>query len=82
MMNKIIALVVSFGLAFPAPIFAQDTEPMYTHLQAGEEAPFAGTLFNPPALSELIVDSQFTMYECYIRVEFEKSRCSAYYQLQ
>ena len=51
MRNKIIASILTLGLAFPAPIFAQDIEEAkYTHLDAGETAPFAGILFNPAAL--------------------------------
>jgi len=60
--------------------FAED--PQFTNLEIGEAAPFAGTLFNPAAVSELIVDSQFSMDECDLRIQFEKDRIAAQYQLQ
>ena len=57
MRNKIIAQILSLGLIFPAPIFAQEAEePRFTQLEQGEEAPFAGTLFNPSATAKLIAN--------------------------
>ena len=69
---------------FAAPVMAQETseEPLYTHLEEGESAPFAGTLFNPTATAELITRHQYSMTECDLRVEYEIARCSAEMQLQ
>ena len=77
MLNKI----VSIALFLCAPAYADDT-PQYTHLEIGDEAPFAGTLFNPAATATLIAESQFNMSECDLRVEYEVERTSARYQLQ
>ena len=83
MKNKIIAQILTFGLVFPAPIFAQSLEePKYTHLDAGEAAPFAGTLFNPTALSQLIAESQFSTEECDLEIEYQVSRARSEMQLQ
>ena len=83
MKNNIIAQLLAFCLVFPAPIFAQDLgEPKYTHLDAGEPAPFAGTLFNPLALSQLISDNQFSTEECDLEIEYQVSRARSEMQLQ
>jgi len=81
MWNKFFALVLSTNLIF-APVAYADEAPQYTHLEEGESAPFAGTLFNPAATATLIAESQFSMSECDLRVEFEVDRVEARYQLQ
>ena len=83
MLNKI-TLMSSFTLFFCAPAYAQDTEeePMYTHLEQGEEAPFAGTLFNPPATAELITAHQYSLTECDLLVEYEVAKARSEIQLQ
>ena len=80
MWNKFLAIFLSFNLAVSTTAFAED--PQFTNLEIGDPAPFAGTLFNPAAVSELIVDSQFSMDECDLRIQFEKDRTAAEYQLQ
>ena len=83
MKNKIIASMLTFGLVFPAPIFAQDTEEgKYTHLAAGETAPFAGVLFNPTALAELLSDKTYSDEECDLEIEYQVSRARSEMQLQ
>lgn len=83
MKNKIIASMLTFGLVFPASIFAQGLEePKYTNLNTGEAAPFAGTLFNPLALSQLIADSEFNTEECDLEIEYQVSRARSEMQLQ
>lgn len=77
MLNKII----SIALILCTSAYADDT-PQYTHLEIGDEAPFAGTLFNPSATATLIAESQFNMSDCDLRVEYEVERTSARYQLQ
>jgi len=81
MLNKVFSLMISTSLIF-APVAFADEAPQYTHLEDGEEAPFAGTLFNPAATAQLITESQFSMDECDLRVEFEIQRTEARYQLQ
>ncbi len=46
-------------------------EPKFTHLEAGECAPWKGRLLNDEALSELIVQNQTAKMSCEMRVEFE-----------
>ena len=83
MKNKIIAQILTFGLVFPAPIFAQSLEePKYTHLDIGETAPFAGTLFNPTALAQLMSENQFSDEECDLEIEFQVSRARTEMQLK
>ena len=75
--------MLTFGLVFPAPIFAQDTEEgKYTHLAAGETAPFAGVLFNPTALAELLSDKTYSYEECDLEIEYQVSRARSEMQLQ
>ena len=68
------------GLLLLSSALAQDAQ--YTQLEAGEQAPFAGYLFNETATAELIVEKQFAMTECDLRTEFEINRISAEYDLQ
>ena len=68
------------GLLLLSSALAQDAQ--YTQLEAGEQAPFAGYLFNETATAELIVEKQFAMTECDLRTEFEISRIRAEYDLQ
>ena len=78
------APTLSFALFLCAPVYAQDTEeePMYTHLEQGEGAPFAGTLFNPPATAELITAHQYSLTECDLLVEYEVAKARSEMQLQ
>ena len=68
------------GLLLLSSALAQDAQ--YTQLEAGEQAPFAGYLFNETATAELIVEKQFIMTECDLRTEFEISKVRAEYDLQ
>ena len=83
MKNKIIASILTFGLVFPAPIFAETLEEAkYTHLDTGEVAPFAGTLFNPIALAQLISENEFSDEECDLEVEYQVLRARTEMQLK
>ena len=70
MLSRILVLVVIFSL-LPAELFAQEEEPQFTQLEAGEPAPFAGTLFNPTATAQLIADREFRLTDCDLRVNYE-----------
>ena len=75
--------MLTFGLVFPAPIFAETLEEAkYTHLDTGEVAPFAGTLFNPPALAELLSEKTLSDEECDLEVEYQVSRARTEMQLK
>ena len=83
MKNKIIAQILSLSLLFPATIFAEEVDdPKFTQLEQGEEAPFAGTLFNPAATAKLIADHQYSLLECDLRVQYEIDRARTDMQLQ
>ena len=75
--------ILAMGALLSSPVMADDTEtPQFTNLQAGEPAPFAGTLFNPPATAQLIAENQFSMSSCDLRIEFEIGRTQADCQLR
>ena len=76
--------MLSFILFLPTPVLAQESEeePMYTHLEPGDTAPFAGTLFNGAATSELITRNQYSLTECDLRVEYEVVKARSGIQLQ
>ena len=84
MWNKIVTQILGFTVFLCAPAYAQDTEeePMYTHLEEGEAAPFAGTLFNPPATAELITAHQYSLTECDLLVEYEIAKARSELQLE
>jgi len=85
MLNKIIAQILCCTLLVYSPAYAQDNSsdvPKYTHLELGEPAPFAGTLFNPVATAQLITEHQYSMSECDLRVEYELAKLEARYTLQ
>ena len=84
MLNKIIAQILSFALLLGTPAYAQDAdeEPMFTHLEQGDAAPFAGTLFNPPATAQLITSHQYSLTECDLLVEYEVLKARSEMQLQ
>ena len=82
MLSKILALCISISIIMIPAARADDEAPKYTHIEQGQEAPFAGTLFNPAATARLIAESQFSMSECNLKVEFEVSKCAAEHQLR
>ena len=51
-------------------------------LEQGETAPFAGTLFNPPATAQLITAHQYSLTECDLLVEYEVAKARSEMQLQ
>jgi len=81
MLSKLLSAIISTSLVF-TPVALADEAPQYTHLEVGEEAPFAGTLFNPAATAQLIAESQYSMDSCDLQVEFQILRTEARFQLQ
>ena len=57
-------------------------EAKYTHLDAGETAPFAGILFNPSALADLLSEKTYSDEECDLEIEYQVSRARSEMQLQ
>ena len=82
MLSKILSIIIVGNIVLAPVAMADDTTPRFTQLEQGEEAPFAGTLFNPTATAQLIAESQFEMSECDLRIEFEVGRTQAECQLQ
>jgi hypothetical protein len=84
MLSRILVLIITFSLTFPAHLFAQDTEeePQFTQLQEGESAPFAGTLFNPTATAQLIAEREFRLTDCDLRVNYEINLLTARHELE
>ncbi len=82
MLSKILSIIIVGNLILTPAAIADDEVPKFTHLEQGEQAPFAGTLFNPQATAQLIAESQFEMSECDLRIEFEVERTQAECQLQ
>jgi len=78
------SFIIPLFLIFSQHAYAEDEieQSQYTHLEAGEAAPFSGTLFNAPALSQILVESQYSFDECDLRIEFEKNLIAADYQLR
>jgi len=78
------AFIILLPILFSQNVLADDEveQPKYAHLEVGETAPFNGTLFNGPALSQILVESQYSFDECDLRVEFEKNLIAADYQLR
>ena len=82
MLSRILVLIVIFSLTFPAHLFAQEEEPQFTHLELGDPAPFAGTLFNPTATARLIADREFRLTDCDLRVNYEINILNAHRDLE
>jgi len=49
----------------------------FTHLQAGQEAPFDGTLFDPVAVAKILTDRQTAKRKCEIDLEYNKKLLEA-----
>ena len=76
--------ILSVALLSGMPAYAQDAdeEPMFTYLEQGNTAPFAGTLFNAPATAQLITSHQYSLTECDLLVEYEVTKARSEMQLQ
>ena len=82
MLSKLFIILLPFFFSQTAHADDESVQPQYTHLEISESAPFAGTLFNAPALSQILVESQYSFDECDLRIEFEKNLIAADYQLR
>ena len=67
MLNKLALLLL---LSFSTTAHA-DEQPKFTILEKSQPAPFAGTLFNPPATAKLLACNEFSLSECDLKVQFE-----------
>ena len=65
-MNKLIAIVLSFMLAFPAAAFAEEGNldlGTFTILKEDQKAPFAGFLFDQSGIAKLLAETEFKLLE-------------------
>ena len=65
------------GLLF---ISLASAEPHFTTLAEGEQAPFAGRLFNDEAVTKLIVEDKFKVEQCNLQIDYEKKKLEALHQ--
>ena len=56
-------------------------EPQFTKLEKGEEAPWAGRLFNDAAVAKFIVDDKYKIEQCNIQIEYEVAKNKASLEL-
>ena len=88
-MNKLIAIVLSFTLVFPAATFAEETPTntgidlgTFTILKKNDKAPFAGFLFDQSAVSKLLAETEFKLLELKLKHDFELQKSDALWQLK
>jgi len=83
MLNKTIAFLLVFLLAFPSYVLAEPPEegPKVHSIKKNEKAPFAGVLFNSVAAAEVLAEKSYFEKECELKINFqvnkEKARLQA-----
>tara|TARA_R110000824_G_scaffold14605_5_gene62115 strand:+ start:4236 stop:4715 length:480 start_codon:yes stop_codon:yes gene_type:complete len=91
MLNKILALLLSFTLIFiPCVAYAGDPNPddmlningKITVISKGSSAPYTGILFDIPAATKLKLDKQFAAKEFQLKLEFQKKLLIAEHTLK
>jgi len=90
-MSKIVAIVLSLSLIFPASVWA-DTPPAeesagvdlgnFTILKKDQKAPFAGFLFDQSAIAKLLAETEFKLLELELKHDFELKSKEALWQLK
>ena len=55
-------------------------EPQFTTLVEGDQAPFAGRLFNDEAITKLIVEDKFKVEQCNLQIDYENKKLEALHQ--
>ena len=61
---------------------AQASDGKFTFIQAGEPAPFTGTLFDPEATARLLANNKFLKEEYDLKLGFELEKQKAQYELK
>jgi hypothetical protein len=56
-------------------------DPMFTKIEKGESAPWAGRLFNDEAVSQFIVNDKLKVEQCNIQIDYEVQKSKAYLDL-
>ena len=83
MLNKILAILLSFALIFiPCMAYAGDPNPddmlningKITVVSKGSSAPYTGILFDISAATKLKLDKQFAAKGFQLKLEFQKNR--------
>ena len=74
-MNMWSKILLTFCLAFPCVVFADEPEdvpaPQFTFLDWQQPAPFRGTLFNPRATAELLAMPESLRLEFDLELEYQ-----------
>ena len=70
-MKQILILFLTLTLLFPTYVIAQEI-PKVTDIQKGQAAPFSGTLLNPTAAAQIIVEKENLKSECKLRYDYIK----------
>ena len=73
MLNKL-GLLLALSLSATAHANEQSK---FAILEKAQPAPFAGTLFNPPAAAKLLACNEFALTECDLKIQFELDRFRA-----
>ena len=93
-MSKMIAIFLCALLAFPASAFANPPDSpeetpssslslgSFTLLGEGQEAPYAGFLFDQRSVAKLLGETEFALLELKLRHDFEISKSGALWQLK
>ena len=87
MVREVLGIVVSLSLIL-APISAHADDPapaseleLVSTLNAGEAAPFSGTLFSTAAAAKLLAELELNDESCQLQIDREVALVSARYQL-
>jgi hypothetical protein len=79
--KQIITILISFFFVSSSTFaFAQtstSTAAKFTFLDAGDKAPFKGTLFSPEATAKLLADKERTEQECKLKIKYESDKLQA-----
>jgi len=89
-MNKLIAIILTLALVFPATVFADETPPentgvdlgTFTILKKDQKAPFAGFLFDQTGIAKILAETEFKLLELNLKHDFELQKSDALWQLK
>ena len=91
-MNKLIAIILSLMLVFPASAFAEETTEStessgvdlgtFTILKKDQKAPFGGFLFDQSGIAKLLAETEFKLLELKLKHDFELQKSEALWQLK
>ena len=82
-MKQLLTIFLVFSLAFPMPLFAQESEetPKVIEINLGDPAPFTGVLLNSPAAAQMLTNQKYSGEQCKLKIDFELSKLQAQHDL-